>query len=174
MKQYLNFKSFLFDCFDATSGCKVLIHLGFSRSSSKGTWFYSVAIDWSLQNNCRRRDDSQCSSTVGIYWNTTLLRDWAFPLWVFMLKLHGDAILPDDKRYFIYENSWARLVTVIIEISQCQTCRNKGSWLFLTLATDSEIISFYIFDVSLSLTWCQRNDLSYQENDGQLEKSFKF
>ena len=28
-----------------------------------------------------------------------------------MLKPHGDAILPDDKRYFIYENSRARLVT---------------------------------------------------------------
>ena len=35
MKQYLNFKSFLFDCFDATSGCRVLIYLGFSRSSGK-------------------------------------------------------------------------------------------------------------------------------------------
>ena len=28
-----------------------------------------------------------------------------------MLKPHGDPILPDDKRYFNYRNSWARLVT---------------------------------------------------------------
>ena len=28
-----------------------------------------------------------------------------------MLKPHGDAILPDDKWYFNYRNSWARLVT---------------------------------------------------------------
>ena len=34
-----------------------------------------------------------------------ILGDGAFPLWTFMLKPHGDAILPDDKRYFNYRNS---------------------------------------------------------------------
>ena len=29
-----------------------------------------------------------------------ILGDEAFPLWTFILKPHGDAILPDDKRYF--------------------------------------------------------------------------
>ena len=40
-----------------------------------------------------------------------ILRDGTFPLWTFMLKPHGDAILPDDKRYFNCKNSRARLVT---------------------------------------------------------------
>ena len=34
----------------------------------------------------------------------------AFRLWTFMLKPHGGAILPDDKQYFNYRNSRARLV----------------------------------------------------------------
>ena len=40
-----------------------------------------------------------------------ILGDGAFPLWTFMLKPHGDDILPDDKRYFICRNIQARLVT---------------------------------------------------------------
>ena len=32
-----------------------------------------------------------------------ILGDGPSPLWTFMLKLHGDAILPDDKEYFIIE-----------------------------------------------------------------------
>ena len=39
-----------------------------------------------------------------------ILGDGAFPLRTFMLKSHGDAILPDDKLYFNYRNSRARLV----------------------------------------------------------------
>ena len=35
----------------------------------------------------------------------------AYPLWTFMMKLHGDAKLPDDKQYFNYRYSQARLVT---------------------------------------------------------------
>ena len=85
---------------------------GVSRSSGKHIWFCSIAIDWSLENNCWRRDDSQCSSTGGEYWNTIpYLGDGALPLWTFMLKTYGDSIQPDDKRYFNYRNSRARLVT---------------------------------------------------------------
>ena len=40
-----------------------------------------------------------------------ILGDGAFPLRTFILKPHGDAILPDDERYFNYRNSRARLVT---------------------------------------------------------------
>ena len=40
------------------------------------TWFYSVAIDWSLENNRWKRGDSQCSSTVERYWNTNLYFGW--------------------------------------------------------------------------------------------------
>ena len=40
-----------------------------------------------------------------------ILGDGAFPLQTFMLKPHRDAMLPDDKRYFNYRNSRARLVT---------------------------------------------------------------
>ena len=40
-----------------------------------------------------------------------ILGDGAFPLQTFMSKPHGDAILPDDKRYFNYRNSRTRLVT---------------------------------------------------------------
>ena len=37
---------------------------------------------------------------------------------------------------------------------------------------DSEFITFFILEVSLSSTWCRRIALNYQENDGFLEKSF--
>ena len=37
--------------------------------------------------------------------------DSAFPLRTWIMKPHGDAILPDDKRYFNYRHSRARLVT---------------------------------------------------------------
>ena len=40
-----------------------------------------------------------------------ILVDVAFPLWTFLLKAHGDAILQDNKRYFNYRNIPARLVT---------------------------------------------------------------
>ena len=40
-----------------------------------------------------------------------ILVDVAFPLWTFMSKAHGDAILPDNKGYFNYKNIPARLVT---------------------------------------------------------------
>ena len=35
----------------------------------------------------------------------------AFPQRTFMMKPHGEAILPDDKRYFNYRYSQATLVT---------------------------------------------------------------
>ena len=47
-----------------------------SVGAQVNTWFYSVAIDWSLENNRWKRGDSQCSSTVGRYWNTTLYFGW--------------------------------------------------------------------------------------------------
>lgn len=40
-----------------------------------------------------------------------ILGDGAFPLRTFMMKPHGDAILPDDKLYFNFGHSRARLVT---------------------------------------------------------------
>jgi len=40
-----------------------------------------------------------------------ILGDGAFPLRTFMMKPHGDAVLPDDKRYFNFRHSRARLVT---------------------------------------------------------------
>ena len=40
------------------------------------TGFYSVAFDWSLENHRWRRGDSQCSSTVERYSNTTLYFGW--------------------------------------------------------------------------------------------------
>ena len=40
-----------------------------------------------------------------------ILGEGAFPLCTFMLKPHGDDILPDDEWYFNHRNSRARLVT---------------------------------------------------------------
>ena len=40
-----------------------------------------------------------------------ILGEGALPLWTFMLKPHRDAMLSDDKQYFNYRNSRARLVT---------------------------------------------------------------
>ena len=42
-----------------------------------------------------------------------ILGDEAFPLQTFMMKPHGDTILQDDKRYFSYRHSRARLVTEV-------------------------------------------------------------
>ena len=40
-----------------------------------------------------------------------ILGDGAFPLPTFLMKPHGDAVLPDNKRYFNFRHSRARLVT---------------------------------------------------------------
>ena len=40
-----------------------------------------------------------------------ILGDGAFPLRFWIMKPHGDAVLPEDKRYFNYRHSRARLVT---------------------------------------------------------------
>ena len=40
-----------------------------------------------------------------------ILGDGAFPQRTFMMELHGDATLPDDKRYINYRHNRARLVT---------------------------------------------------------------
>ena len=40
-----------------------------------------------------------------------ILGDGAFPLRTWIMKPHGDAVLPEDKRYFDYRHSRARLVT---------------------------------------------------------------
>ena len=40
-----------------------------------------------------------------------ILGDGAFPLRTWIMKPHGNAVLPDDKRYFNYRHSRARLVT---------------------------------------------------------------
>ena len=40
-----------------------------------------------------------------------ILGDGAFPLRTFLMKPHGDAVLPDNKRYFNFRHSRARLVT---------------------------------------------------------------
>ena len=40
-----------------------------------------------------------------------ILGDGAFPLRTFLLKPHGDSLLPDDRRYFNYRNSRTRLGT---------------------------------------------------------------
>ena len=40
-----------------------------------------------------------------------ILGEGALPLWTFMLKPHRDAMLSDNKQYFNYRNSRAKLVT---------------------------------------------------------------
>ena len=40
-----------------------------------------------------------------------ILGEGALPLWTFILKPHRDAMLSDNKQYFNYRNSRARLVT---------------------------------------------------------------
>ena len=40
-----------------------------------------------------------------------ILGDGAFPLRTWIMKPHGDVVLPEDKRYFNYRHSRARLVT---------------------------------------------------------------
>ena len=40
-----------------------------------------------------------------------ILEDGAFPLRTWIMKPHGDVVLPEDKRYFNYRHNRARLVT---------------------------------------------------------------
>ena len=43
--------------------------------------------------------------------NPLILGGGEFQLWTFMLKPHGDAILPGEKQYFNWQNSQTKLVT---------------------------------------------------------------
>ena len=40
---------------------------------------------------------------------------------------------------------------------RCQNCIDGGSWVLWHCPRDSEIIKFFILEVSLSLTWCRTN-----------------
>ena len=89
-----------------------MIHLDFSRTSAKHTWSYSVAIDYLWKIIVGGEIILNLVQQVEyIEIPPLILVDVAFSLWTFMLKAHGDAILPDNKWYFNYRNSRARLVT---------------------------------------------------------------
>ena len=63
-----------------------------------------------MEKNRWRRDDPNLVQQVeDVEIPPLILGDGAFPLGTFMMKPHGDAILPNDKLYFDY--SRARLVT---------------------------------------------------------------
>ena len=55
---------------------------------------------------------------------------------------------------------------IIFASTQCQKCVDAGPEFLWQCSRDSEIIKFYILQVSLSLTSSQRNTPNYEENDG--------
>ena len=112
MKQYLNVKGFysivLMSLVDAecwfiwaSVGAPVKTHDS-TLLQSTDLWKIIVGREM-IPNVVQQLEDIEIPPLI--------LGEGAFPLWKFMLKPYGDAILPVDKRYFNYRNGRARLVT---------------------------------------------------------------
>ena len=68
-----------------------------------------------------------------------ILSDGAFPLRTFVMKSHGDAILPDDRRYFNYRHSWVRLVAE----GAFERLKSKFKVLFRKCESNKETVKLY-------------------------------
>ena len=78
-----------------------------------------------------------------------------FPLQTFMLKPNGEAILPDDKQYFNYSNSHARLVTEGAFVR----LKIKVRVLFLKCESNKETVKLY------GLVWVLPHNLCIERGD---------
>ena len=112
MKQYFSFKGFYSIVLMALMGAEyrfIRASVGAPGSTHNSTLLQSTDF-WKrivggemIPNVVQQVEDDEIPPLI--------LCDGAFPLQTFILKLHGDAVLPDDKRYFNYINSQARLFT---------------------------------------------------------------
>ena len=112
MKQYFTFKGFysivLIALMDADYRFIWALegaprHTGDSTLLQSTNFWKEIVGGEMIPNVVQQVEDVEIPSLI--------LGDGAFPLRTFMLTPHGDAILPDDKQYFNYRNSRARLVT---------------------------------------------------------------
>ena len=112
MKEYLNFKGFhlivLMSLVDAEYWF-ILASVGAPVNTHDSTLLHSNDL-WKIIEG-GEMNPNVVQQVEDIEVSPLILGDGAFPLWKFILKPHGDAILPDDKRYFNYRTSRARLVT---------------------------------------------------------------
>ena len=91
--------------------------------------------------------------------------DEAFPLRTFMMKLHGDAILQDDKRYFSYRHSRARLVTEVFG-----RLKSRFSVLLRKCESNKETVKLYgLASVVLHNLCIERGDLVPKKSDVTLD-----
>lgn len=112
MKQYFNFKGFYSIVLMALVDAQyrfVWVSVGAPGNTHDSTLLQSTNL-WS------RIVEGEVIPSVAQFVEEVeipplILGDGAFPLRTFMMKPHGDAILPGDKRYFNFRHSRARLVT---------------------------------------------------------------
>ena len=142
MKEYLNFKGFylivLMSLVDAEYWF-ILASVGAPVNTHDSTLLHSNDL-WKIiaggemnLNVVQQVEDIEVSPLI--------LGDGAFPLWTFMLKPHGDAVLPDDKRYFNYRTSRARLVTE----GSFGRLKTKFTVLFRKCESNKETLKFVWF-----------------------------
>ena len=112
MKQYFNFKGFYSIVLMALVDAKyrfIWASVGVPRNTHDSTLVQSSEL-WSRIVE-GKVIPNMVQEVEGIEIPPLVLGDGAFPLRTWIMKPHGDAVLPDDKRYFNFRHSRARLVT---------------------------------------------------------------
>ena len=112
MKQYYNFKNFysvvLLALVDANYRF-IWASCGAPGNTHDSTYLQSTDIWTNICNGTILPDDIR--TVDGTYISPVILGDGAFPMKTFLMKPYGDAILSEDKRYFNYRLSRARMVS---------------------------------------------------------------
>ena len=112
MKQYFNFKGFYSIILMALVDAKyrfIWASVGAPGNTHDSTYFQSTELWRKIQRGNIIPNITPSIDDIEI--PPVILGDGAFPLRTWLLKPHGDAVLPEDKRYFNYRHSRARLVT---------------------------------------------------------------
>ena len=112
MKQYFNFKGFYSIVLMALVDAKyrfIWASVGAPGNTHDSTMMQSTEL-WS-QIVEGKIIPNLVQEVNNIEVPPLILGDGAFPLRTWIMKPHGDAVLPDNKRYFNFRHSRARLVT---------------------------------------------------------------
>ena len=78
--------------------------------NTNGSTLLQLALQWK-RNAGGEMIPNVVEQVKDVEINPLILGGGEFLLWTFMLKPHGDAVLPGDKQYFNWRNSQTRLVT---------------------------------------------------------------
>ena len=112
MKQYFNFKGFYSIVLMALVDAKyrfIWASAGAPGNTHDSTLLQSTDLWREIVSGEKIPNVMQLIDDVEI--PPLILGDGAFPLRTFLMKPHGDAVLSDEKRYFNFRHSRARLVT---------------------------------------------------------------